>query len=257
MEMPSLTVLWSLSWSMVLAGVILFPVWWMLGRVWGAKAPFLSRGVQAMQRIARMQATARDIALLFSVDLAVAAVVTVVVAGQDALAVASAAAPAAALAWLIAYAVPIPGLVALTTLLIVLGGIITPVAVWSAPASGNSPAATQASPVPVVNTGAGKQAANPAAPNPQAPTQPARPNVAANASLHPGGRAMVMARSSLNLRQSPSGPLIGALAPGTVAQVLEGPVAGAGYTWWRIQVGDQSGWCAQGSGTEQWLRAVE
>ncbi|MCS7222446.1 MAG: SH3 domain-containing protein [Anaerolineae bacterium] len=93
------------------------------------------------------------------------------------------------------------------------------------------------------------------APTPS-PTSTFTPTPPPGMALMSGQPARVVAAGGLNVRQQPGmdQPRIGKLAPGALVQVLEGPVQGTGYRWWRVQ--DRrglEGWVAEGNGEEQWL----
>jgi hypothetical protein len=44
---------------------------------------------------------------------------------------------------------------------------------------------------------------------------------------------------------------------GVQLQVEEGPVEADGYRWWKLSGGGISGWAAEGSGDEKWLKPLE
>lgn len=76
------------------------------------------------------------------------------------------------------------------------------------------------------------------------------------ATLTVGSTARVVAPGGLNLRQNATtnGQLITRLGSGLVVDVLEGPVAGEGYIWWRIDDKQGNvGWAVQGDGEDTWL----
>lgn len=79
-------------------------------------------------------------------------------------------------------------------------------------------------------------------------------------SVNPIGQ--VVATSAVAVRSAPgTGPdstiLAGRLWPGMRFGILEGPVASSGYRWYRVQVGDLTGWAAAGSfHGEAWLASV-
>jgi len=66
--------------------------------------------------------------------------------------------------------------------------------------------------------------------------------------LQIGARAVVVniGESTLRLRASPglTARVIARIPAGREVVLLEGPVVADGYTWWRVAVGSQSGWCA-------------
>ncbi len=71
-----------------------------------------------------------------------------------------------------------------------------------------------------------------------------------------GTKARVSAPGGLNLRQTANtnAQLITRLGSGLVVDVLEGPTAGEGYIWWRIDDGKGNvGWAVQGDGGDEWL----
>jgi len=59
------------------------------------------------------------------------------------------------------------------------------------------------------------------------------------------------------VRSSPSkqGRVVGWAQPGRVLEILEGPVCGDGWTWWRVRLVNSSltGWTAEGDGGSYWL----
>ncbi|HSV86038.1 MAG TPA: hypothetical protein VLH85_05650 [Levilinea sp.] len=67
------------------------------------------------------------------------------------------------------------------------------------------------------------------------------------AEIYAGGRVRVDTGGlRLRSRDLPglSGTVIAMFEPGDILQVLDGPVEADGYTWWRVQAGDQAGWSA-------------
>lgn len=88
------------------------------------------------------------------------------------------------------------------------------------------------------------------------PTPTFTPTPLPGMALIPGQPARVIAAGGLNVRQQPGMDQlrIGKLASGALVQVLEGPVQGAEYRWWRVR--DRrglEGWVAEGNGEDQWL----
>jgi uncharacterized protein YgiM (DUF1202 family) len=63
----------------------------------------------------------------------------------------------------------------------------------------------------------------------------------------------VRVTEALNMRSGPGtgNGIIATLPAGTAGTVLEGPSTGSGYTWWRIQTSQGTGWAA-----ENWLAAA-
>lgn len=50
-----------------------------------------------------------------------------------------------------------------------------------------------------------------------------------------------------------SGQLLGQIPGGGAFIVLEGPVCGEGFAWWRVDYNGLTGWTAEGQGTDYWL----
>jgi serine/threonine protein kinase len=88
----------------------------------------------------------------------------------------------------------------------------------------------------------------------QAPTAPASPTPAGEISI--GAEVMVVTDGSrLNVRSAPrtDAEIVTKVEPGTRLEVLDGPHAAGGYTWWRVELPDGTiGWAA-----EDWLRPVQ
>jgi uncharacterized protein YgiM (DUF1202 family) len=77
-------------------------------------------------------------------------------------------------------------------------------------------------------------------------------------SLVIGQPARVIAAGGINLREKPGMDALrlGKLAPGAVVQVLEGPVSGPQYRWWRVRDRrNLEGWVAEGDADGPWLTA--
>ena len=73
-----------------------------------------------------------------------------------------------------------------------------------------------------------------------------------------GQPARVSVPGGLNIREAPStaGVLVTRLGFGQRLSVLEGPTSAEGYIWWKVDDGQgNTGWGAQGDGTEEWLSA--
>jgi hypothetical protein len=65
--------------------------------------------------------------------------------------------------------------------------------------------------------------------------------------LYVGGRARVanLNGSTLRARSTPGMTEIVARIPeGSIVRVVEGPVVGDGFTWWRVESDSGAGWCA-------------
>ncbi len=90
-------------------------------------------------------------------------------------------------------------------------------------------------PSPIPSTPTAQPSPTPS-PTPETPT------------LQIGARAVVVniGESTLRLRASPglTARVIARIPAGREVVLLEGPVVADGYTWWRVAVGSQSGWCA-------------
>jgi len=88
------------------------------------------------------------------------------------------------------------------------------------------------------------------------PTPTFTPTPVPGTVLLPGHPARVVAAGGLNVREHPGidQRRIGRLAPGALVRVLEGPVQGEQYRWWKIR--DKrglEGWVAEGDGEDEWL----
>jgi hypothetical protein len=73
-----------------------------------------------------------------------------------------------------------------------------------------------------------------------------------------GAKARVVARTGVNIRQSPSttAPRLGRFGAGVLVAVREGPVEADGFRWWRVEDGQGlSGWVAEGDAVDRWLDA--
>jgi hypothetical protein len=90
-------------------------------------------------------------------------------------------------------------------------------------------------------------------PSPIPPTPTTQPSPTPSPTPEPprlqiGARAVVVniGESALRLRASPglTARVIARIPAGREVVLLEGPVVADGYTWWRVAVGSQSGWCA-------------
>lgn len=81
-------------------------------------------------------------------------------------------------------------------------------------------------------------------PNTPTPTQ-------VSITLRVGGKAVVanIAGNTLRARRQPSlkSPVQAGFRTGQQVTILEGPVEADGYTWWRVENANGSGWSAQGS----------
>lgn len=89
-----------------------------------------------------------------------------------------------------------------------------------------------------------------------APTATFTPTPQPGTVLAAGQQARVTAPAGLNYRDTPAtgGELLGQLGTGQVVDVLEGPVAADGFTWWRVddRLGNV-GWAAEGDAETEWL----
>jgi hypothetical protein len=77
------------------------------------------------------------------------------------------------------------------------------------------------------------------------PTTPTSQIAAGGISV--GGRVRIETNGTrLNGREAPGlGEVVVTMfEPGTIVQVLDGPVDADGYTWWKVESGDQVGWSA-------------
>ncbi len=90
-------------------------------------------------------------------------------------------------------------------------------------------------------------------PSPIPPTPTTQPSPTPSPTPEPprlqiGARAVVVniGESALRLRALPglTARVIARIPAGREVVLLEGPVVADGYTWWRVAVGSQSGWCA-------------
>lgn len=90
------------------------------------------------------------------------------------------------------------------------------------------------------------------------PTLPPTAAPAPGISLVIGQPARVIAAGGINVREKPGMDALrlGKLAPGAVVQVLEGPVSGPQYRWWRVRDRrNLEGWVAEGDADGPWLTA--
>lgn len=90
------------------------------------------------------------------------------------------------------------------------------------------------------------------------PTPPPAAAPAPGISLVIGQPARVIAAGGINVREKPGMDALrlGKLAPGAVVQVLEGPVSGPQYRWWRVRDRrNLEGWVAEGDADGPWLTA--
>ncbi len=89
---------------------------------------------------------------------------------------------------------------------------------------------------------------SPIPPTPTTQPSPTPSPTPAAPTLQIGTRAVVVniGESALRLRASPglTARVIARIPAGREVVLLEGPVVADGYTWWRVAVGSQSGWCA-------------
>lgn len=127
------------------------------------------------------------------------------------------------------------------------------------------------SPAPTQAAAAGAQSAAPiptdtpviiieptATPTPE-PTATFTPTPLPGTVLAVGQPARVVAAGGLNMRDAPasSGTLLLQLGVGQRVNVLEGPVEADGFTWWRVDDGqDNIGWVADGDDAGEWLAPV-
>jgi SH3-like domain-containing protein len=60
---------------------------------------------------------------------------------------------------------------------------------------------------------------------------------------------------SLRLRNNPgiSGQFVAKLSEGTVFKILDGPKCLDGYSWWKIQINDETGWVAEGDNNDYFI----
>jgi hypothetical protein len=83
---------------------------------------------------------------------------------------------------------------------------------------------------------------------PDGPVLAATPTSQTTASgISVGGRVRIQTNGTrLNAREAPGlgGVVVTMFEPGTIVQVLDGPVDSDGYTWWKVESGDQVGWSA-------------
>lgn len=89
-----------------------------------------------------------------------------------------------------------------------------------------------------------------------APTATFTPTPLLGTVLASGQQARVTAPAGLNYRDTPStgGRLLGQLGTSQVVNVLEGPVAADGLTWWKLDDRQGNvGWAADGDGDTEWL----
>ncbi|NOZ28219.1 MAG: SH3 domain-containing protein, partial [Chloroflexi bacterium] len=88
------------------------------------------------------------------------------------------------------------------------------------------------------------------------PTPTFTPTPEPGTALMPGHPARVVAAGGLNVREEPGidQQRVGRLAPGALVRVLEGPVQGEQYRWWKVR--DKrglEGWVADGDEEDEWL----
>lgn len=92
------------------------------------------------------------------------------------------------------------------------------------------------------------ETASPIPPTPTIQPSPTPSPTPEPLTLQIGARAVVVniGESALRLRASPglTARVIARIPAGREVVLLEGPVVADGYTWWRVAVGSQSGWCA-------------
>lgn len=79
--------------------------------------------------------------------------------------------------------------------------------------------------------------------------------------LRVGQKAMVSLNPPLpnNVRSAASktAAFLFAIQPGDEVDIIDGPGCENGWVWWKVQVKDgQSGWTAEGDGTEYWIVPV-
>lgn len=74
--------------------------------------------------------------------------------------------------------------------------------------------------------------------------------------LSTGFSAVVLPGAANNVRANPGldEALAGSIPGGAEFDVIGGPTCAGGSAWWRVTYGDITGWTAEGSGTEYWLR---
>jgi len=80
--------------------------------------------------------------------------------------------------------------------------------------------------------------------------------------LEVGQRAMVSLNPPLpnNVRDraSKNGKFLFAIQPGDQVDIIDGPGCSDGWVWWKIQTANgQSGWTAEGDGTDYWLVTIK
>ncbi len=91
---------------------------------------------------------------------------------------------------------------------------------------------------------------------------------AAPSRLVVGLRAVVVGETPNNVRESPSRTAarlfqvlpylnLGVREEDAVLNVLEGPICGDGFAWWRVQFGSREGWTAEGDAESYFLEIFE
>ncbi len=128
------------------------------------------------------------------------------------------------------------------------------VAAMVEPATSTPTTPAEAAPTPT----AGAPIPSPTALSSPTPTPPPTAAPAPGISLVIGQPARVIAVGGINVREKPGMDALrlGKLAPGAVVQVLEGPVSGPQYRWWRVRDRrNLEGWVAEGDAAGPWLTA--
>lgn len=73
-----------------------------------------------------------------------------------------------------------------------------------------------------------------------------------------GQQGQVAPGSANNMRDQPNtgGGRVGAIEPGEIFTVLEGPVCADGFNWWRVDYNGVVGWTVEGQGEDYWVVPV-
>lgn len=126
-----------------------------------------------------------------------------------------------------------------------IGVVVLAALVWLI---GRVGSAVVAQPVASLTTVATTPQPSPIPPTPTPLPSPTPIPTVAPPTLQVGGRAVVVnvGKAALRLRASPglTARVIARIPAGREVVLLEGPIEVDGYTWWRVEVGSQSGWCA-------------
>jgi len=137
----------------------------------------------------------------------------------------------------------LPRLLIVTLIVIGLSGVVA--MIWLI---GLRRPAVVAQPVATIAPTVELPSATPLPPTSTSVPTPSPSPTPARSTLQVGGRAVVtnVGNAPLRLRASPglTARVIARIPAGREVVLREGPVIADGYTWWRVEIGNQSGWCA-------------